>query len=79
MVKFGLAFSGLLAGLIMAFVEFDPKAVTASAMTGMRLFYSILPVTGVILAICVMWRYDISESKAASIRKALEERRKQQA
>ena len=44
MVKFGGAFAGLLSGLIMTFVGFDEKAVTESALTGMRLAYTFLPI-----------------------------------
>ena len=43
MVKFGHAFAGLLGGLILWLVGFDPNAVTESAMTGLRFAYSFLP------------------------------------
>ena len=74
MVKFGNAFAGLLGGLIMAWVGFNPEAVTDSALTGLRLTYTFLPIAGVIGAISIMWRYDISEEQAAEVRRQLAER-----
>jgi GPH family glycoside/pentoside/hexuronide:cation symporter len=38
----------------------------------MRLFYTFLPITGVVLAILIMKDYDISEEKANEIKKQLE-------
>ena len=46
--------------------------VTETALTGMRLFYTFLPITGVVLAILIMKDYDISEEKANEIKKQLE-------
>ncbi len=71
MTKFGQAFAGLLSGVIMALVGFDAVNVTADAMTGLRLFYTFLPIAGVVGAIAVMWNYDITEDKANEIRSAL--------
>ena len=79
MVKFGSAFAGLLAGLIMSMVGFDPAAVTDASLTGLRIFYSVLPILGVIGAIAVMWNYDITETKSAEIRAALKLRRAERA
>lgn len=77
MVKFGLAFAGLLSGLVMSVVHFDPNASVqaAGAITGMRIAYSALPIIGTLLAIMVMWNYDLSEEKALEIRRKIEERR----
>lgn len=75
MVKFGHAFAGLLGGVILWLVDFDPDAATEASLTGLRFFYSFLPIIGVLGAIAVMWRYDITEEKANEIRKALAERR----
>ena len=75
MVKFGHAFAGLLGGVILWLVDFDPDAATEASLTGLRLFYSFLPIIGVLGAIAVMWRYDITEEKANEIRKALADRR----
>jgi GPH family glycoside/pentoside/hexuronide:cation symporter len=76
MVKFGFAIAGLLSGLIMTIVHFTPDAPfqPEGAITGMRIFYSVLPIAGTIAAILVMWNYDLSEERANKIRKELEER-----
>jgi GPH family glycoside/pentoside/hexuronide:cation symporter len=76
MVKFGFAIAGLLSGLIMALVKFVPDAAVqpAGAITGMRIFYSALPIAGTIGALLVMRNYDLTETKANEIRKVLEER-----
>ena len=76
MVKFGKAFAGLLAGLIMWIVGFDPDNVTTSAMTGMRIAYSFLPIAGVLGAIWIMRNYDISEQRAIEVREQLAARQK---
>ena len=75
MVKFGHAFAGLLGGLILWLVDFNPDAVTDAALTNLRLFYSFLPIAGVVGAIAVMWNYDITEQSALEIREALARRR----
>ncbi len=77
MVKFGLAVAGLLSGLIMSYVGFSPDAATQpeGAITGLRMFYSGLPVLGTLLAMWVMRNYDLSEERAGEIKRALVERR----
>ncbi|MFT5108121.1 MAG: GPH family glycoside/pentoside/hexuronide:cation symporter [Verrucomicrobiales bacterium] len=76
MVKFGGAFAGLLGGLIMTFVGFDPGGeVTESAITGMRLAYTILPIAGVLGAILIMRNYDLSEVRAAEVRQQLADKK----
>ena len=75
MVKLGYGIAALLGGLFLMIVGFDADNVTESAVTGMRSFYSLLPIAGVISAILIMKNYDISEQKAAEIKKALEERK----
>ena len=77
MVKFGLAFAGALSGLILGLVGFVPDAATqpAGAVTGLRLAYSLVPASGTLLAIWIMWGYDITEARANEIREALEARR----
>jgi GPH family glycoside/pentoside/hexuronide:cation symporter len=77
MVKFGMAFAGLLSGLIMAVTGFvaDAPSQAEGVMTGMRLAYSLVPSTGALLAILVMWKYDVTEERAHEIREALEQRR----
>ena len=77
MVKFGHAFAGLLAGFIMTYVGFDPDNVTPESIWGLRFFYTVLPIAGVVAAMGVMWKYDITEEKAAEIRAALQTRKSQ--
>lgn len=74
MVKFGTAFAGLLSGVIMTYVGFSPDSAVQpdGAMTGMRLFYTGLPIMGTLLAMWVMRDYDLSEKKAEEIRVQLE-------
>lgn len=75
MVKFGHAFAGLLAGMIMTFVGFDAKAVTESAMSGLLFAYTFLPIAGVVAAIAIMWNYDITEEYAEDVRRQLAEKK----
>ena len=77
MVKLGYGVAALLGGLFLMIVGFDAANVTESAVTGMRLFYTLLPIAGVIGAVIIMKNYDITEQKAAEIKKALAEQRKQ--
>ncbi|MGA0435610.1 MAG: MFS transporter [Flavobacteriales bacterium] len=71
MVKLGFGIAALLGGAILSFVGFDAENVTESAVTGMRLFYTLLPIAGVIGAILIMKNYDISEEKAEKIKEEL--------
>ena len=73
MVKFGFAIAGLLSGLIMAIVHFTPDAASQpeGAMTGLRLFYTFLPIAGTLGAMFVMRNYDITEERANEVREQL--------
>ena len=77
MVKFGFAIAGLLTGVIMSAVDFHPGAATQSegAVTGLRLFFSGVPIFGTLIAILVMWKYDLTEQKAREIKKVLDARK----
>ena len=75
MVKLGFGVAALLSGFILWLVGFDPEQVTESATTGMRLFYTFLPICGVVLAILIMKNYDITEERANEIKKELEIRK----
>ena len=76
MVKFGHAFAGLLGGVILWWVGFDPDPVASEAsITGLRFFYSALPILGVLGAIGVMWHYDVTEESAERTRRALADRK----
>lgn len=76
MVKLGFGIAALLGGFILSVVGFDAENVTESAVTGMRLFYTFLPIAGVIGAILIMRNYDITEEKAQQIKAQLAERKK---
>jgi GPH family glycoside/pentoside/hexuronide:cation symporter len=71
MVKLGFGVAALLSGAILSFVGFDAGNVTESAVTGMRAFYSLLPIAGVIGAVLIMKNYDITEARAAQIKEQL--------
>ncbi len=77
MVKFGLAVAGGLTGLIMWLVGFDQNAATQTqqALEGLKMAYILVPMAGTIIAMVVMWGYDLSEQRAHDIRGQLEERR----
>jgi GPH family glycoside/pentoside/hexuronide:cation symporter len=76
MVKLGFGVAALLGGLILWFVDFDSANVTERAVTGMRFFYTFLPIAGVIGAMYVMKDYDLTEERSKEISKLLEEKRK---
>ena len=77
MVKFGFAIAGLLTGLIMAFVGFNADAATQTddAITGLRLFFSGVPILGTLIAMWVMRNYDLTEEKANEIKAQLQARK----
>ncbi len=76
MVKFGFAIAGLLTGAIMALVGFVPDAENSEAsITGIRLFYSGLPILGTLGAMYIMRNYDLTEEKSKEISAELEKRK----
>ena len=77
MVKFGFAIAGLLTGVIMSAVAFKAGAPTQpdGAVTGLRLFFSGVPIFGTLVGIWVMWNYDLTEKKAKEIRQKLDARK----
>jgi glycoside/pentoside/hexuronide:cation symporter, GPH family len=78
MVKFGFAIAGLLTGAIMALVGFVPDAVNSEAsVTGIRLFYSGLPIAGTLAAMWIMRNYDLTEEKSREISAELAKRKVQ--
>lgn len=78
MVKFGFAIAGLLSGAIMTLVGFSPDAGAQpeGAVTGLRLFFSGVPMLGTLIAMLIMRNYDVTEEKANEIRTAIERRKK---
>jgi GPH family glycoside/pentoside/hexuronide:cation symporter len=76
MVKFGFAIAGLLTGAIMALVGFVPDAENSEAsITGIRIFYSGLPIVGTLAAMWIMRNYDLTEERALEISAELEKRK----
>jgi GPH family glycoside/pentoside/hexuronide:cation symporter len=77
MVKLGTAMALLLSGIVLNMVGFDQNATvqTVDTLTKLRLADILIPSITGILAILVMWKYDITEQKSNEIRKTLVERR----
>ena len=80
MVKFGTALAGLSSGLIMSFVGFSPDVSSQpeSAITGLRIFYTVIPILGTLIAMYVMRNYTLTEGRANEIKIALEARKQDQ-
>ncbi|MCS5489471.1 MFS transporter [Algoriphagus limi] len=77
MVKFGFAIAGGLSGVILTVVGFDGNAAVQpeGAVTGLRLFFSGLPMLGTIVAMYLMHDYDVDEARANEIREELKKRK----
>lgn len=77
MVKLGFAIAGLLSGAIMSFVGFTPNAVSQpeGAVIGLRIFFSLVPILGTLIAMWIMRDYDVSEERALEIRAAIEQKK----
>jgi GPH family glycoside/pentoside/hexuronide:cation symporter len=77
MVKFGFAIAGLASGTILSYIGFDSalEIQPDGAITGLRLFFSGLPIVGTLIAITVMWNYDVTEEKADEISAQLKARK----
>lgn len=77
MVKLGQAIALVLGGLVLKLVGFDQNAATQTAETIIRLRIAdiTIPAVTALIAIIVMWKYDLTEEKAREIKAELEERR----
>ncbi|MDG1394808.1 MAG: MFS transporter, partial [Flavobacteriaceae bacterium] len=77
MVKFGFAIAGGLSALIMFFVGFSPDLPVQpdGAITGLRIFFSGLPILGTLAAMYIMRNYDLTETKALEISAELAKRK----
>jgi len=77
MVKLGFAIAGGLTGTILTLVGFTSGAASQpeNAIIGIRLFFTGFPILGTLIAIYVMWDYDITEDKANEISAALAKRK----
>jgi len=78
MVKLGQALAMVLGGTVLKLVGFDPGLATQSVetMTQLRIADIIVPAFTALLAIFVMWNYDLTEEKCLAIKKELNERKK---
>lgn len=77
MVKFGLAIAGALSGIILDVVGFNAaiNPQPEATLIGLRLFYSGVPIVGTLIAIAVMWNYDLDETRAREISAELKRRK----
>lgn len=77
MVKLGTAAAMLTSGVVLHYIGFDEKIQVQAVDTilNLRLADIFIPIFTGILAIMVMWKYDINEEKSRAIRQALIERR----
>ncbi len=77
MVKLGTSLALFLSGVILSVVGFDQnvQVQTEQTITSLRLADISIPAIAGILAILVMWKYDITEKKAREIRDELVSRR----
>jgi glycoside/pentoside/hexuronide:cation symporter, GPH family len=77
MVKFGLAIAGALSGIILDGIGFNAAVSPQPEATliGLRAFYSGVPIVGTLIAIVVMWNYDLDEARAHEISAELEKRK----
>ena len=74
MVKVGNSIAILLGGLIMTYVGFYPEigATSEESITGLRIAYTLIPISCTLLAMYVMHDYQINEKRAKEISNALE-------
>jgi len=81
MVKFGFAIAGGLSGAIFSIIGFDAalEVQPESAITGLQLFFSGLPILGTLTAMYIMRNYDISEERANQITAQLKIKRAEKA
>ncbi len=77
MVKFGLAIAGALSGIILDVIGFNAaiSPQPEATLIGLRAFYSGVPIIGTLIAIVVMWNYDLDEVRAREISAELEKRK----
>ncbi len=77
MVKLGQALALVLGGLVLKLVGFDQNAAiqTAETITKLRIADITIPALTALLAILVMWKYDLTEKKAREIKMQLVARR----
>jgi GPH family glycoside/pentoside/hexuronide:cation symporter len=77
MVKLGTALALLTSGVVLSMVGFDQSIDKQSieTLTNLRIADIVIPVFTALLAIAIMWRYNVTEQRALEIRQALTARR----
>lgn len=77
MVKLGTAVALLTSGIVLHMVGFDESVDKQSleTLTNLRIADIIIPVGTALLAIVIIWKYNITEHKSRAIREALIHRR----
>ncbi len=77
MVKIGSALALGLSGVILSAVGWDQNQPTQTleTLTNLRIADVVVPIVTALLAVWVMWNYDITEEKAHDIREELVKRR----
>ncbi|MBS2210310.1 MFS transporter [Carboxylicivirga mesophila] len=76
-VKLGYALATLISGVVLHLVGFDESKgeQALETMHNLRIADIVIPVTMALLAILIIWKYDLNEQKANEIREALIARR----
>ena len=83
MVKVGLALAGLMGGILLKVSGFitpaqdatEPVVQAVSTLFYLRVFDVVIPTITSLIALAIMWRYEITETRAREIRAELEQRR----
>ncbi|WP_372644667.1 MFS transporter [Ancylomarina sp.] len=73
MVKLGTALALLTSGIVLQAVGFDQSIdqQTTETLTNLRIADIIIPIVTAAMAVLIVWKYDITETKAHEIREAL--------
>ena len=71
MVKFGLAFAGLLSGFILGVIGFDQNVAVQSEETlaQLRMAFIGVPVSGTLIALWAMRNYELDETAVSDIKR----------
>lgn len=77
MVKLGQALALVLGGLVLKIIGFDQNTTiqTADTLLNLRIADIVIPAITALIAIWVMWKYDLTEKKAREIKDELVQRR----
>ena len=75
-VKVGFGLAALISGFILSTIGFDGNLATQSAETlaQLRIADAIIPAFTTLIAIFVMWKYNMDEERSHEIRRQIEER-----